>query len=354
MLAKKTATNDINIIIPQEATSYVKLPTHMLKWQPYLSPTQFSVLCYLTSRIHKTRHFAYPSTKRAASDCNISENTFLKAIQALEELDLISVDRDYHSNRYFLRPSKTPDFDILKKVSDKIAGKFLKRESQDDMKVKKYSKVIIFSEYQKVSDSEDNTSIIETSPQNMRLKQNLSKTNLLKTQTKQKSSEMNCTLSKTDVVVFHSDLFLDEKDKLLEMKISLSLIKKLSHRFDVTNIKKHIHYTYFRFRKNKVINPGGFLKRSLEEDFDLSEYEKGLDKQNEKAKAALQKEKDKELEDKREKEKRLKNEMAEKRFESLSGKEKVLLFKKARKEFPRASDFLLHSVILGWIGEDGM
>ncbi|MDH5681126.1 MAG: helix-turn-helix domain-containing protein, partial [Spirochaetota bacterium] len=348
MLTNKTTTNDINIIIPQEATSYVKLPTHMLKWQPYLSPTQFSVLCYLTSRIHKTKHFAYPSTKRAASDCNISENTFLKAIEFLEKLDLISVDRSYKTNRYFLRPPKDPNIESIKNHLPKMIDRFESIKNRDSQPkntpvLKTYSKITSLQSYR------GNTSKSEILPQQMRSKQNLSKTNLLDKQTKQHTtsqSENPAEKSLDSVVVFHESLFEDVQDKLSDMRISRSLIQRLCQEYKVPELKKHIHYTHFRFKKKKVQNPGGFLKRSLEKDFDISEFEKDLDKQNEKAKAALQKEKDKELEEKREKENRLKSEMAEKRLESLSDKEKALLFKKARKEFPGASRFLLHSVIL--------
>lgn len=346
--------NPVDIIIPQEANSYVKLPTHILKWQPYLSPTQFTVISYLTSRIHKSYHYAFPSTKTACSDCNISENTFLKAIQILEDLDLISVCREYKNNRYYLRPPKEPDVNSIQKYLPKMTNKFQKIQSQkvSDSKqgIKTFSKVTSLHDYQ------NNTSKSESLPHQLQYKQNSNKQNLPKKQTRQKTSVMNPEsafpekeLPADNVVVFHDALFEDVKVKLLEMKIAKSLIKTLCQKFDIIVLKDHINYTHFRFKKNKVLNPGGFLKRSLEESFDLSEYQQDISKQAEKAKAELQKEKEKELEEMRENEEKLKANLAKDKLNGMSETKKNRLYQKARKEFPEASDFLLDSVVLSWI-----
>ncbi len=105
----------IDIIIPQESEQFQKLPTYIIMWQPYFTPYEYTVLCYIVTRVHKKYQYAFPSIETAADDCNISENTFTKSVGFLEKIGLIYVDRNHRSNHYYLKPPLKPRLEVIAK-----------------------------------------------------------------------------------------------------------------------------------------------------------------------------------------------------------------------------------------------
>lgn len=251
-------------MIPQESVSYIKTPIHIAGWQKYLKPSEYSVLTYLISRVHKKYHYAFPSLKTAAEECNISENTFTSAVKLLEKIGLILVDREGKSNRYYLSTPIEPNEEIIAKHIPKMLDKFKDCGS----KKKSYQKVTPFTP----AKTSVNTSSNEETPakksdwsaQKLRSKQNLQIQNLSKQHQKQETET-------SDVVDF--SLVNELKSYGISHRKSLLLSKIIPDEFNLQDFNR---FCQKNFSNNKPIeNKAGFLIHALDNfTEDYLEYKK--------------------------------------------------------------------------------
>lgn len=248
--------DQIEIITPQDCHQFQKLPIHIIKWQPYLNPYQFSVLTYITSRIHKDKHYAYPSLTTAAEDCNISENTFTKSIQKLEQIGLIFVDRSNRSNRYYLTSPIEPNLENISKHFPKLIEKF---------KYRNQKKIISINNYPSTSSHKLTSSGHESqSPHQMRSNLNLTNSNLKN----QQHSEI-----RNDVVERAPNKF-SPKDNIINLdKVQFfkdigiksykipSLIKNLN---PLINLKEFKQYVFRQvIHQDNIKNKAGFFIHAI-------------------------------------------------------------------------------------------
>ncbi len=201
--------------------------------------------------------------------------------------------------------------------------------------------------------------LIEQSNQleNKQLKQPpapLKNTNL-NSKTQQTEIKQNKKPDKPVVVFYSFEEFSDIKNLLNEMQVSKNLISELSKKHEPMQIKEYVRYTHNRWQANKVKNPGGFLRKAITEQYDLSEQRQTEIKQKETQEKQRRIENRKHLaaEQQRQEEEKEAAIMAEveKKLAQLPENELKLLWKKADKEFRGMSSFIKESYIQGIIRE---
>ncbi len=268
------SSDPIDIIIPQESDHFQKLPTYIIMWQPYFTPYEYTVLCYLTSRIHKKYQYAFPSIETAADDCNISENTFTKSVVFLEKIGLIYVDRNFRSNHYYLKPQLKPSLELLTKHIPEKIDKFIRRQKKSlipfkKLPIKKSPQAISLSP----SNPETSPSFeIKKNPHEMRTNSNSLNSNLENSHQhlEQRSNSTSSKLENKSVVDISKVNTL--KNHGITHKRALELSRKIDPN---TNLNNFIQFIVSNACKNREIyNKPGFIVYAIENDFEKDYLEK--------------------------------------------------------------------------------